>query len=137
VPAQPPDRDRGDTVPEDVRRFLNRRVRSVAELEVLLFLRCRRERGWTATDLAAELGVDEGAAGRLMFDLMARRLLRLSRYAPPTYEYGPGPPELVRTLDRLAALHAAHPQALLSLVAAPDDRIVRLFADAFRIREDD
>jgi hypothetical protein len=133
----PPPPVGGDDVPDDVRRFVRRSLTSAAELEILVFVRARCDREWTAAALSGELGLDQETAGRHLFDLMSRRALRLSRYAPPTYAYDPRPPELRRTIDRLAAIHAAKPDALLDLIPPPASRGMQLFADAFRLREEE
>jgi hypothetical protein len=126
VPAKRSGRASG--VPDDVRRFLRRTVCSAAELDAVLLMYGRPGREWSAAALAAWLGVDEEAAGRLLFELMARRVLRLHRFAPLAYVYDP-PPELRRAVERLAELHATRPGALRALLAAPESRPARLLAD--------
>jgi hypothetical protein len=120
-----------------VQLFVRRRLRSPLELQVLLFLRESADREWTAEALAPLLEVTESAAGRLLFDLMARRLARLARFAPPSYVYDPASgPDIRRTVDRLAELYAERPADLLAALEARGPDSVQQFADAFRLREE-
>jgi hypothetical protein len=129
--------DRVGGLPADLHLFLRRRLRSPLELQVLLFLRESADREWTAEALAPLLGVTESAAGRLLFDLMARRLARLARFAPPSYVYDPAAgPETRREVDRLAELYAERPADLLAALEARGPDSVQQFADAFRLREE-
>jgi hypothetical protein len=131
------DDERIAPLPDDVQLFLRRRLRSPLELQVLLLIRDSADREWTADGLAPLIGVAESAAGRLLFDLMARRLARLARYAPPTYVYDPHATEVRRTVDRLAELYAERPTELIAALEARGPGSVQQFADAFRLREEE
>ena len=131
------DDERSAPLPDDVRAFLRRRLRSPLELQVLLFMREGADREWSADALAPLLGIAESAAGRLLFDLMARRLARLARYAPPSYVYDPHTVEVRRAVDRLAELYAERPAELLADLEARASDSVQQFADAFRLREEE
>jgi hypothetical protein len=131
------DDERSAPLPEDVQLFLRRRLRSPLELQVLLFMRDGADREWSAEILSPLLGIAESAAGRLLFDLMARRLARLARYAPPSYVYDPHAVEVRRTVDRLAELYADRPADLIALIEVRRADSVQQFADAFRLREEE
>jgi hypothetical protein len=105
------DGDGEDWVPADVGRFL-RGLRSARHLEVLLFLRDRREREWAVTEVAAAVGLAEETAGRILFDLVRQRVLQPCRRAPPRYAYHPEPGDLGPTVDRLAEVYAGHPSGV-------------------------
>lgn len=121
-------------MPDEVRRFVARCVHSVAEMEALVALQRERGRSWTDAELAPVLGAPPDEAGRILFDLMARGLLRLTNNAPLAYRYDPRDPEVRRAADTLAALQATRRAAVLDLVASRPRESLRLFADAFRVR---
>lgn len=125
-----------DALPHDVRRLVSRDVKSVAELEALLFLFEHRSRDWSAEEMADVVQTDAAGAERVMFDLMARGLLKAT-WAPLTrYQFAPTSPELRQTVHRLAELYPTRRLAIIELVAAGPSRSLRLFSDAFRLREE-
>jgi hypothetical protein len=124
-------------IPDDAHRLVAQRIHSTHELELLLLLRQLPEQGWTDRDAAAAVRVGSDAAARMLFDLMARGLLRLVNNAPLTYRYDPASPELARAVDAVAAAHAAAPAAVRALIRRPAPPSLRQFADAFRLRHDE
>jgi hypothetical protein len=127
----------GGAVPEDVRRLLQASIRSIAELELLLALRRDHSRAWTAAEAAGALGLETKATERMLFDLMARGLLTVSRVPPLAYRFSPRTPELRATVGRLGELYAAHRLAIASLVDQRPDESLRRFSDAFRLWSDE
>jgi hypothetical protein len=123
-------------IPEDARRLVAQRIRSTTELELLLLVHQLPEQGWTDRDVAQALRDDADHAARILFDLMARGLLRLVKSAPLTYRYGPSSPEIARAVEAVVAAHAAAPDAVRALIRRPASASLRQFADAFRLRHD-
>jgi hypothetical protein len=123
-------------IPEDARRLIAQRIHSAPELELLLLVRQLPEQDWTDRDVAQALRDDADHAARILFDLMARGLLRLVKNAPLTYRYGPASPEIARAVEAVVAAHAAAPEAVRALIRRPASTSLRQFADAFRLRHD-
>lgn len=121
-------------VPVEVRKLVYRCIPSVAELEALVTVQREPRRSWTGADVARALGFETNEAGRILFDLMAGGLLRLTAMTPPTYQYDPNDGALRQTADTLCALYASHRGAVMALVTSRPTASVLLFADAFRIR---
>ena len=91
-------------------------VRSVWDLELLLFLRGRPDEAWRAEDLVFELR----ASTPLIADSLAR--LRGSGLAAETgdgWRFAPATPELERFCDQLAKAYRTRPVALINQITSP------------------
>ena len=123
-------------IPDDARRLVAQRIHSAFELELLLLIRQLPDQDWTDRDVAEAVRTNVDHAGRILFDLMARGLLRLVNSAPLTYRYGPASPEIARSVEGVVAAHAVVPEAVRALIRRPAPTSLRQFADAFRLRPD-
>jgi hypothetical protein len=124
-------------IPADVRHLLHTAVRSIADLELLLQLRRDPGRSWTAPEAAKTLYLDPKATERMLFDLMARGFLTVSRVPPLAYQYSPRTAELRATIGRLADLYTTRRVTVMNLIFERPDESLRLFSDAFRLRKDE
>ena len=129
---------RGARVPADVRRFLNRTIDSVEQLEVLLLLQRGSERYWDAVLIAENLGLRQGDAASALESLARQNLLDVKLGQTIKYQYAPASAAQRDAIRQLGELFRDHRQQLLNEVAARREAL-RHFSDAFRIRrsEDD
>jgi hypothetical protein len=102
---------RTDSVPEDIRRFVQGHLGSVAELEGLLLVRSAPNHGWDARTVADRLYIGEPHArvvleALLGHDLMVRR--------GEAFVYQPISEALRHDVDVLAA---AYPRLLIPITA--------------------
>jgi hypothetical protein len=125
-----PGRLTDNAIPGDVRRLVQTRIRSISELELLFALRRDHARGWSVDEAAGALDLDHQAAERMLFDLMARGLLTVSRVTPLAYQFNPTTHQLRATIDRLAELYATRRPAVMHLVLERPDQRLRLFSGA-------
>ena len=116
-----------------VRAFIAERVDSVAQLEVLLLLHARPDRGWTARDVAAELRIDPNWAERQLAELPRRALAAASG---ESYRYAPATAELADAVAGLAKAYAERRVTVINLIFSRPADTLRSFADAFRLRKD-
>ena len=91
----------------------------------------------TAQELAGKTGGAQPVLERTLFDLMAGALLAAARALPIAYRYSPKPPELTRTVDKLAELYEENPLVVANLILDREAESLRLFSDAFRLRDGD
>ncbi|MBZ4418672.1 hypothetical protein [Myxococcus sp. RHSTA-1-4] len=123
-------------LPSRVQRFITSHIDSLEKLEVLLLLRARAEREWTASAVSLELRITESSAAARLADLTARRLLVDDGATPPAYRYSPASSEDVQAVTELAAVYAAKRVSVISFIfSRPLDK-VRGFADAFVLKKD-
>lgn len=117
---------------EDVLRFIRTSIRSVWALELLLLLRRDAARSWNVAALIRELRGSAGIVAGAMTELQAAGLVAS---ADDAFLYQPASPELDALVAATAAAYAEYPVAVTQAIfTAPSDKI-RLFADAFRIKQ--
>jgi predicted transcriptional regulator len=119
-----------------VQRFITAHIDSLEKLEVLLLLRNRAEREWTAAEVSQELRITESSASMRLMDLAGRGLLLDNRASPPAYRYSPADSEDVQSVTELAGVYGSKRVSVISFIfSRPLDK-VRGFADAFLIKKD-
>jgi hypothetical protein len=114
-------------------------IDSIEKLEVLLLLRNRAERQWTASEVALELRITEASAATRLAELASSRLLVSSGEAPVAYRYSPADSDDVRSISEMATTYAERRVSVITFIFTKPAERVRGFADAFLIRrrEDD
>jgi DNA-binding Lrp family transcriptional regulator len=123
--------------PEEVRQFIAHHIDSVEQLEILLLLHRQPRRTWNSEALARELRIAPESARERLEDMVHDGLLLRQGVSPEEYRYGPESMKLDDAVRGLAAEYARRRVTVISLIySKPIDRI-RIFADAFRIRQDD
>ena len=117
---------------DDVYQFLYQNIESVEQLEVLLLLLGRRERGWSPDEVARELYSHPTSVARRLAMLLGQGLLR--EIEPGCYQYAPRTGALHATVRRVADTYHERRVAVVTLIASKPIENVRAFSDAFRIR---
>jgi hypothetical protein len=119
------------SVSESLAAFLQQRLASIEQIEIMLLLRSDRTRAWPATDVAQALKMPPEAAAMRLFLLASAGLLNFEPAGVPQYRYIGAEEEL---LDELAEVYEASRADVAAAVGAPPDPI-RSFADAFRLKK--
>ena len=119
-------------LPPDVHQFLYQNIESVEQLEVLVLLLHRPERGWSPDEVARELYSHPASIARRLAMLLGQGLLR--EIEPGCYQYAPRTTELHATVLRVAETYHERRVAVVTLIASKPIENVRAFSDAFRIR---
>ncbi len=123
-------------LPPRVQRFITTHIDSLEKLEVLLLLRARSEREWTASAVSLELRITESSAAMRLADLAARGLLVSNGATPPSYCFRPKDSEDVQAVAELAMVYGAKRVSVISFIfSRPLDK-VRGFAEAFVLKKD-
>jgi len=123
-------------LPDDVVRSLDLLVDSLAGLEVLVLL-FRRQRGWTLSEVGAELGLPPEAARRELDRLNARGVIAVTDNGEPTYRYRPKQGAPSADVELIAEAYGARRIAIINHVASGALKRIRLLADAFRLKKGD
>jgi hypothetical protein len=120
-----------ESLPVEVREFVQKHISSVAELEALLLLRQPITEYWTAAPLAGRLYVSEAAAAEVLDALFQRGFLIASS---ERYRFAPAAEELRAGLDAVALAYPRFLIPITDLIHARPVSAPQRFADAFRVR---
>jgi len=118
----------------DLHEFLRHSIRSVWNIELLLWLNRHASRGWLAADLVRELRASEVVISQGVASLQQAGLIVAEPGA--TYRYAPASPELDRLVQQLEHVYRERPSVVRrALFSAPTDQLAT-FADAFRLKKE-
>ena len=123
-----------DGLPSDVVQFVNDAVDSIEQLELLVMLIESPHHWWDAVSAGRALGINPGRMQRDLERLATRNLLAVNLGNDVSYRFEPGSPTLRASSQAFAAAYRKNSRALLRLAADRENRAIRDFADAFRIR---
>jgi hypothetical protein len=118
---------------DDVLAFLSATVKSLWALELLLLMRRERTRAWQmralVTELRASTVVVQDALGGLIGAGLA------AEDEAGSFCYRPASETLDSFVAEAQALYAAKPLAVINAIAAAPNEKLRIFADAFRLKD--
>ena len=123
-----------DNLPSNVRDFLNRFIRSVEQLEILLLVSARGELAWSAAQVYDVILSSESSVARWLEELTRARLLVREAESPSCFRASDDP----AVAEQIAALRHAYktvPTRLIEAIYKRDVDAVQGFADAFKIKE--
>lgn len=124
-------------IPEEIRKFIIERIDSVELLEVLLLLRAKPDREWSAQDVSDELRSSPVSIAKRLADLHTHELLFLKEGPPPRYRYNPRTHNLIVTVNQLARAYEISRARVIDLIfSKPTDKL-RHFSDAFKLRKEE
>lgn len=128
----------GGGIPEAARRLVAAHIESVAQLEIMLFLRDGRDRLWSVDDVARELRTStelaEASLGRLSRSGLVG--VEVGADGSPCFRFAPSGRGVAAAVDALAAAYVTHKTAVVTLIFSGPDDSIQDFADAFRLRGD-
>ncbi len=122
----------GAELSESLQRFVDRYVKTVDHVALLLALRDQAGIAQTPTALAASTRLDRDVVNRALADLSDFHLVRREGGA---FVYGP-PEPLQSVVEELANMYRTMPVTLIRAIYARPARAATSFADAFRLRKD-
>lgn len=124
-------------LPEDVLRFIERRIDSVPHLEALLLLWENPAVSWTDGDIAARVYVSRERAQHVLQDLARHGLIAASDLSPDRYEYNIAWDEN-QLMTKVASTYRRHLVDLARLIHTKTaSEAVREFARAFQLKSED
>jgi hypothetical protein len=124
-----------EEIPTQLQLFLEERIHSVAQLELLLLLRSNPAKAWTLDEASRALAVPAEMAGSQLGELQVAGLLE-SMGNPSSLRYRPQTRELDELVASLAQLYQERRVSVITLIYSKPVDKVRTFADAFRLRKD-
>jgi hypothetical protein len=123
-------------ISDEVERFIFDHVDSVAQLEILLFLRASAAEDVTPEVVGRELRIDSAWAAAELAQLATRGFVAQSENAIMHYRFAPRTPALARGVALLVEAYNQRRVSVVSLIFSKPSRNIRTFADAFRLRKD-
>jgi len=123
-------------IPDDVRRFIQSSIDSIAQLEALLIVREHSDIEWTVSAMSARLYISPEQTSAVLFRLCADRLVAIKGDDSALFQYQPGSEELRQMVDRLAEAYAKHLVPITRLVHSKQGMRIREFPDAFDFRKE-
>ena len=124
-------------IPAHVQAFVLRHLRSVAHLEILLWMREHRGRWWNADSLASALGVAAPLSEKILEELCSANMLAVQVSSSISYQFSPATPALEALVTEFVEVLRQSRVRVYGLIASPSAHSVRDFADAFRFRDKD
>ena len=123
------------TAPKRVTEFTTSHLNTLDDLEVLVVCMEGAERWWNPAGIARQLGIRVPAARRSLDQLARHNLFDIRVSDDVSYRFSPGSTELKADALAWLAEYRKNPLAIVKLVT--DNRSVRDFADAFKIKRHD
>ena len=117
-----------------LRNFLQQRLTSIDQIEIVLLLMRDPARAWTAPEVARAVDTPQESAAMRLFLLASGGLIVFEAAGMPQYRYARGNTEVDALLAELAELYGSDRGAVAALVGAPPDPL-RSFADAFKLKK--
>lgn len=124
-------------ISKEIAQFIHERINSVEQLEVLLFLRGKPEKGWSAAEVSQELYIQPESAANRLADLHAGGLLEVDPTTNHLYRYKPVTATLDNVVGGLADAYRVRRVSVINLIFSKPLDHIRVFSDAFRIRNED
>ena len=125
-----------DPIPEEVKRFLDQYINSIAELEIILFLRVHRDQSWSALSVAERIYSSEEVTAGLLTKLTDSGFISADDTSSAPFQYRPRNQELARMLDQLAEVYVKYLIPVSELVHKKSRRNIEGLADAFRFKKE-
>lgn len=122
-------------VSERLRTFLQQRLTSLDQIDVVLLLRGDPGRSWTAPEVAHALAMPPEPAAMRLFLIASAGLIVFEASGVPRYRYAPPDAETDALLGELAEIHATDRNAIAALVDTSPRDPLRSFADAFKLKK--
>jgi hypothetical protein len=117
--------------------FVRDHVETLEQLEVLTLLIRSPERWWDAAAVAEGLGINATITRDALERLASRNLLAISITTDVRYQLQPGTATLRDASEEFAEACRINRVAVLRLVTDTQRRVMRDFAEAFRLRRHD
>jgi len=124
-------------IPEEVLRFIERRIDSVPHLETLLLLWENSARSWGDAEIAARVYISVDQARGVLADLARNGLIAPDTAAPERYTYNAAWDE-GKLIEKIAATYRQHLVHLSEVIhAKAASPAVRDFARAFQFKTEE
>lgn len=123
-------------ISKEVQRFLIEKIDSIAELEVLMFLRTHRDRSWRCDLVADQIYSSEEFTAGVLKKLTKRGILTTDKKSPKSFQYRPHNQETARMVDQVAEVYTKYLIPVTNLVHKKSRRSIEDLAQAFKLKKE-
>jgi hypothetical protein len=123
-------------IPEDVYRFIEEKIDSIAQLEGMLLFRSNPEKDWDAKMLSERLYISSEEAKALVGYMRGTGYIEERKWQPGFYYYAPASPALAALLEKTADTYSRYLVPVTRLIHLKSRNRIQEFANAFRVRKD-
>lgn len=123
-------------IPDPVSSFILEHIYSVAQLELLLWMREQGDQPSSVAKVAQHHRMQPDMALGLLEDLRARRLLEKTAGPDDSYVYRPNREETSEQMDQLASFYGQYRFTVINLIFSRPPDSVQSFARSFRVRKE-
>lgn len=120
---------------EALKNFVQQRLTTVDQVDIVMLLMKEPSRSWTAAEVAAAVGTAAQSAAMRLFLLASAGVILFEPAATPSYQYVADDPATDALLHQLAALYDEDREAVAALVENRPPDPIRSFADAFKVKK--
>ena len=126
------------TIPEEVRQFVGKHIRSLDQLEVLLLVSALPDREWSVDDVYNVVRSTPAAVSERLESLASAGILSRAG-EPPLFRYQPRTEQMARAISALSATYKLSRHRIVELIYAPSDtdETLKGFTEAFRFKKKD
>jgi hypothetical protein len=122
-------------VPDQVRRFLSRYIRSLEQLEVLMLVSALPDREWTVDAVFSVVQTNRSLVQQRLDEFVKQGILM--RGTEGVYRFAPQSDALAKDIAAMASFYKLSRHKVIELIyATPSDDILK-FSDAFRFKKGD
>ena len=124
-------------IPEEVRQFVEKYIRSLDQLEVLLLVSALPDRQWSVEDVYNVVRSTPAAVSERLESLVSAGILSQAGQLP-TYRYQPRTEAMARAISALSATYKLSRHRIVELIYAPSSTDeLKGFTEAFRFKKKD
>lgn len=123
-----------EQIPSEIQGFLYQYIRSVAHLDMFLFLVEGKDRSWTAEELIKNTRTNESMVQKLLDDL--KGVVSCDPNQPDSYRFSPCDQKTIEVVYKLRELYRTRQHAVINAIYSRPLDVIRSFADAFKIKKD-
>ena|SRR5687768_15526523 len=124
-----------DDIPAHLRRFLEENIDTVPQLETLLMMYGKPDRGWLIAEVATRNYITEQRATETLSSLQRRGLVT-AEGSPPHFRFNPANGDVHALVAELVLCYQRKLSAVTELIHAKPSASVKEFARAFDLKKD-
>lgn len=125
-----------EDIPPPIKKFVQERLDSVEQLNVLLLLRLSPDRVWSTEQISHELRSTDQSIQKRLEGLYSRNVLVRVPELQGGHRFSPASDECRQLIEELAVINHTKPYRIMELIYSRKSDALQDFADAFKLGGD-